>query len=60
MGCSTLAVWADLKEHMVKHFVNVQSFMIWEALAPERAHAQWIYVWCVFALLQTYRIDLLK
>ena len=27
---------------------------MWEALAPEKAHAQWVNVWCVLALLRTY------
>ena len=27
---------------------------MWEALAPERAHAQWVNVWRVLALLRTY------
>ena len=34
-----LAEWAGLKEYMVMHFENVQSSKMWEALAPEKAHA---------------------
>ena len=49
-----LAEWAGLKEHMVQHFANVQMSKMWEALAPEKAHAQWVDVWCVLALLRTY------
>ena len=49
-----LAEWAGLKEHMVQHFANVQMSKMWEALAPKKAHAQWVNVWCVLALLQTY------
>ena len=44
---------AALKEHMVIHFPKVQTSKMWEALAPEKAHAQWVD-WCrVFALLRT-------
>ena len=39
---------------MVKHFANVQMSHMWEALAPEKADAQRVNVWCVVALLQTY------
>ena len=49
-----LAEWAGLKEHMVQHFANVQMSKMWEALAPEKAHAQWVNVWRVLALLRTY------
>ena len=42
-----LAEWAGLKEHMVQHFANVQMSKMWEALATEKAHAQWVNVWCV-------------
>ena len=45
-----LAQWAGLKEHMIKYFES----KMWEALAPEKAHAQWVNVWCVLALLRTY------
>ena len=44
-----------LKEHMVQHLANVQMSKMWEALAPEKAHAQWVNVWRVLALLRTYR-----
>ena len=46
--------WEGLKEHMVQHFATVQMSKMWEALAPERAHAQWVNVWRVLALLRTY------
>ena len=49
-----LAEWAGLKEHMVQHFANVQMSKMWEAFAPEKAHAQWVNVWRVLALLRTY------
>ena len=39
---------------MVQHCANVQMFKMGEALAPERAHAQWMNVWRVLALLRTY------
>ena len=38
----------------MQHFAIVQMSKMWEALAPERAHAQWVNVWRVLALLQTY------
>ena len=46
--------WEGLKEHMVQHFATVQMSKMWEALAPERAHAQWVNMWRVLALLRTY------
>ena len=49
-----LVEWAGLKEHMVQHFGTVQMSKMWEALAPERAHAQWVNVWRVLALLRAY------
>ena len=49
-----LVEWEGLKEHMVQHFATVQMSQMWEALAPERAHAQWVNVWRVLALLRTY------
>ena len=49
-----LAEWADLSEHRVKRFANVQMSKMWEALAPKRVHAQWVNVWCVLALLRTH------
>ena len=49
-----LVEWEGLKEHMVQHFATVQMSKMWEALAPERAHAQWVNVWRVLALLRTY------
>ena len=49
-----LVEWEGLKEHMVQHFATVQMSKMWEALAPERAHAQWGNVWRVLALLRTY------
>ena len=49
-----LIEWAGLKEHMVQHFANVQMSKMWEALAPEKPHAQWVNVWRVLALLRTY------
>ena len=49
-----LVEWEGLKEHMVQHFATVQTSKMWEALAPERAHAQWVNVWRVLALLRTY------
>ena len=39
--CS-LAQWAGLKQHMVKHFVNVRLSKMWEALVPEKVQAQWV------------------
>ena len=48
-----LREWAGLKEHMVQHFANVQMSKMWEALAPEKAHAQWVNVWRVLALWRT-------
>ena len=38
----------------MQHFANMQMSKMWEALAPERAHAQWVNVWRVLALLRTY------
>ena len=38
----------------MQHFATVQMSEIWEALAPERAHSQWVNVWHVLALLRTY------
>ena len=38
----------------MQHFGTVQMSKMWEALAPERAHAQWVNVWRVLALLRTY------
>ena len=52
-GCA-LAQWAGLKAHMVQHFANVQMSKMWEALVSEKAHAEWVNVWCVLALLRTY------
>ena len=49
-----LVEWQGLKEHMVQHFATVQMSKMWEALAPERAHALWVNVWRVLALLRTY------
>ena len=49
-----LVEWEGLKEHMVQHFATVQMSKMWEALAPERAHAQWGNVWRALALLRTY------
>ena len=49
-----LVEWAGLKEHMVQHFATVQMSKMWEALAPEKAHAQLVNVWRVLALLRTY------
>ena len=49
-----LVEWEGLKEHMVQHFATVQMSKMWDALAPERAHAQWVNVWRVLALLRTY------
>ena len=55
MQCErVLAEWASLTEHMVKRFANVQTSKMWEALAPKKAHAPWVNVWRVLALLQTY------
>ena len=48
-----LAEWAGLQEHMVKHCAKVQMSTMWEALAPAKAHAEWVNVWCVLVLLQT-------
>ena len=45
---------AGLKEHMVKYFANMQISKIWGALATEKAHAHWVNVWGVLALLRTY------
>ena len=49
-----LVEWEGLKDHMVQHFATVQMSKMWEALAPERAHAQWVNVWRVLALSRTY------
>ena len=49
-----LVEWEGLKEHMVQHFATMQMSKMWEALAPEKAHAQWVNVWRVLALLPTY------
>ena len=49
-----LAELVGLKEHMVQYFANVQMSKMWEALAPEKAHAQWVNVWRVLALLRTH------
>ena len=49
-----LAEWVGLKEHMLKHFASVQMFKMWEALALEKAHAQWVNVWCVLPFLRIY------
>ena len=38
----------------MQHFAIVQMSKMWEALAPERAHAQWVNVWHVLTLLRTY------
>ena len=46
--------WEGLKENMVQHFATGQMSKMWDALAPERAHAQWVNVWRVLALLRTY------
>ena len=45
---------AGLKAHMVQHFANVQMSKMWEAVALEKAHALWVNVWCIHALLRTY------
>ena len=43
MNCHrVLAELAHLKEHMVKHFGNVQTSKMWEALAPEKAQTHWL------------------
>ena len=49
-----LIEWEGLKEHMVQHLATVQMFKTWEALALERAHAQWVDVWRVLPLFRTY------
>ena len=49
-----LVEWAGFKEHMAKHFANMQMSKMWEALAPEKAHAHRVNAWCVLALLRTY------
>ena len=49
-----LVEWEGIKQHMVQHFATVQMSKMWQALAPERAHAQWVNVWHVLALLRTY------
>ena len=49
-----LVEWEGLNEHMVQHFATVQMSKMWVALAPERAHAQWVNVSRVLALLRTY------
>ena len=46
-----LAKWVGLKEHMVKHYANMQMCKMWEAVAPEKAHAQLVNVWGFLALL---------
>ena len=35
-------------------FTTVQMSKLWEASAPERAHAQWVNVWCALAPLRTH------
>ena len=55
MHCDrALAEWADLKEPLVNRFAKVEMSRMWEALASERAHAQWVNVWHVLALLRTH------
>ena len=49
-----LAEWGVLKEHMAQHFANVQMSKIWEAFAPEKAHAHPVNLWRVVALLRRY------
>ena len=53
-GARAFVDWSNLKEHIVKRLANVRMSKMWEALAPEREHAQWINVWCVLAPLRTY------
>ena len=50
----TLVASEGLKEHMVQYFANMQMSKMSEALAPKKAHAQWVNVWCVLALLRRY------
>ena len=38
----------------MQHFATVQMSKMWEALALERAHAQWVNLWRVLALVRTY------
>ena len=38
----------------MKHFANVRMSKVYDALALEREHAQWVSVWCVLSLYQTY------
>ena len=45
-----LVEWEGLKGQ----FATVQMSKMWEALAPERAHAQWVNVWRVLVLLGIY------
>ena len=52
-GDCALGEWAALKEQMVHHFANVQMSKMWEALALEKAHEQWVNVWCVIVMLRT-------
>ena len=54
MNCDrALVEWAGLKEHMVQH---LQMCKCPRCGRPwPLAHAQWVNVWCVLALLRTYR-----
>ena len=38
----------------MQHFASVQMSKMWETLATEKAHAQWVNLWRVLALLRTY------
>ena len=49
-ACIVTVIW---QSGLLKQFANVQMSTMWEALAPKRAHAQCINVWCVLALLRT-------
>ena len=61
MNCLTPAVaaraleeWESFKEHVVQTFAKTPIPRMWEALAPEREHLQWVNVWRVLSLLRTY------
>ena len=45
--------WGHLKDHLVKHYANVQLSKLWEAWALERQEAGLFNVWLGLALLRT-------
>ena len=49
-----LEEWESFKEHVVQTFAKTPMSRMWEALASEREHLQWVNVWRVLSLLRTY------